>query len=104
MPASSGFQSSPGHAALGDVLCIAPADRYGHRNGQRQWNMFIPLLIVSLTISIAKDHVMNPLKLKLRHSDINYNVFSRLLCFGRPLTTMDAVLATNVAGGQANIN
>jgi hypothetical protein len=27
--ASSGFQSSPGHAALGDVLRIAPADHHG---------------------------------------------------------------------------
>ncbi len=45
-----------------------------------------------------------PLKLKLRHSDIYYNVISLLLCFGRPPTTMDAVLATIVAGGQANIN
>jgi hypothetical protein len=45
-----------------------------------------------------------PLKLKLRHSDIYYNVITLLLCFGHPLTTMDAVLATIVAGGQANIN
>jgi hypothetical protein len=45
-----------------------------------------------------------PLELKLRHSDIYYNVISLLLCFGRPPTTMDAVSATIVAGGQANIN
>ncbi len=45
-----------------------------------------------------------PLKLKLRHSDIYYNVISLLLCFERLLTMMDAVLATIVAGGQANIN
>jgi hypothetical protein len=31
MVASSGFQSSPGHAALGDALRIAPADRHGHQ-------------------------------------------------------------------------
>jgi hypothetical protein len=30
MAASSGFQSSPGYAALGDALPIAPADRHGH--------------------------------------------------------------------------
>jgi hypothetical protein len=40
-----------------------------------------------------------PLKLKLRHSIIYYNVISLLLCFGRPPMTMDAVLATIVAGG-----
>jgi hypothetical protein len=44
-----------------------------------------------------------PLKLKLRHSNIYYNVNSLLLCFGHPPTTMDAVLATIVAGGQALI-
>jgi hypothetical protein len=43
------------------------------------------------------------LKLKLRHSDIYYNVISLLLCFGRPPTTMDAVLGTIVAGGRALI-
>ncbi len=42
-----------------------------------------------------------PLKLKLRHSNIYYNVISLLLCFGRPPTTMDAISATIVAGGQA---
>jgi hypothetical protein len=45
-----------------------------------------------------------PLKLKLRHSNNYYNEISLLLCFGCPPTTMDAVLATIVAGGQANIN
>jgi hypothetical protein len=45
-----------------------------------------------------------PLKLKLRHSDIYYNVINLLLCFGHLPTTMNAVLATIVAGGQANIN
>jgi hypothetical protein len=45
-----------------------------------------------------------PLKLKLRQSNIYYNVISLLLCFWRPPATMDAVLATIVAGGHANIN
>ncbi len=45
-----------------------------------------------------------PLKLKLRYSNIYYNVISLLLCFGHPPTTIDAVLATIVAGGPANIN
>jgi hypothetical protein len=45
-----------------------------------------------------------PLKLKLGHRDIHSNVISLLLCFGRPPMTMDAVLATIVAGVQANIN
>jgi hypothetical protein len=44
-----------------------------------------------------------PLKLKLRHSDIYFNVISLLLCFGHPTMMMDAASATIVAGGQANI-
>jgi hypothetical protein len=32
MAASSAFRSSPGHAASGDVLSIAPADCHGHQN------------------------------------------------------------------------
>jgi hypothetical protein len=43
-------------------------------------------------------------KTKIRHSNIHYNVISLLLCFGHPPMTMDAVLATIVAGRQANIN
>jgi hypothetical protein len=30
MPASSGYGSSPGHAALGNALCIALVDRHVH--------------------------------------------------------------------------
>jgi hypothetical protein len=58
MAASSGFWSSPEHAALGDVLHITPADRHGHQHGQQRRNMLMPLLILSSTITIAKDHVM----------------------------------------------
>jgi hypothetical protein len=42
--------------------------------------------------------------IKTKTSDIYYNVISLLLCFGHPPMTMDDVLATIVAGGQANIN
>ncbi len=37
MAASSGFWGSPGHAALGDAVCITPAHRHGHQNGQQWW-------------------------------------------------------------------
>jgi hypothetical protein len=30
------LRGSPGHAALGNAICIAPAHRCGHRNGQQQ--------------------------------------------------------------------
>jgi hypothetical protein len=58
MAVSSGFRSSPGHAALGDAVRIAPADCHGHQKGQRLRNMLMPLLILSSTIAIAKYHVL----------------------------------------------
>jgi hypothetical protein len=58
MAASSGFQSSPGHAASGDAVCIAPAYPRGHQNGQQgRCIHFLPPLFL-LAIIIAKDHVM----------------------------------------------
>jgi hypothetical protein len=58
MAASSGFQSSPGHAALGDAVLIALVHRRGHQNGR--WMRYIcsSLPTFSLTLFIAKDHVM----------------------------------------------
>jgi hypothetical protein len=104
MPASSGFRSSPGHAALGDALRISPADR----RWPSKWPTAVEHVhtIINFVISNNRSQrsCYGPLKLKLRHSDIYYNVISLLLCFGRPLTTMDAVLANIVAGGRANIN
>jgi hypothetical protein len=104
MPASSSFRSSPGHAALGNELCIAPADRHDHQNGRQQWNMLIPLLFFFINNNRGQRPSYGPLKLKLRHSNIYHNVISLLLCFGHPPTTMDAISATIVAGGGANIN
>ena len=33
MVTSSGFRCSPGHAAFGNVACIAPMPPHGHQNG-----------------------------------------------------------------------
>jgi hypothetical protein len=54
MPASSGFQSSRGHAALGDAVCIAPAHLRGRQNGRRRRCICLSLLIFSSTIAVAK--------------------------------------------------
>ncbi len=35
MAASSGFRSSPGHAALGNAICITPAHCCGHQNSRQ---------------------------------------------------------------------
>ena len=58
MPASGGFWSSPGHAALGDAVWIAPAHCRGHRNGRRTRCIRSSSSILSSTITVAKDHVM----------------------------------------------
>ncbi len=58
MAASSGFQSSPGHAASGDAICIAPAHCHGHQNGQQRKCICSLLLPFCLTLLGAKDHVM----------------------------------------------
>jgi hypothetical protein len=58
MAASSGSRSSPGHAALSNVICIAPAHRRGHQNGQQRSGICLLLLLFCLTLLVAKDHVM----------------------------------------------
>ncbi len=58
MAVSSGFRSSPGHAALGNTICIAPAHRRGHQNGRRMRYICSSLPNFSLTLFVAKDHVM----------------------------------------------
>jgi hypothetical protein len=42
MLSPSGFWSSPGYAALGNVVCIAPAHRRGHQNGRRMRGICSP--------------------------------------------------------------
>jgi hypothetical protein len=82
MLVSSGFRSSPGHAALGNAICIAPAHCRGHQNG-RQTRCFL-IIIVDFVINNNRSQrpCYGPLKLKLRHSDIYYNVISLLLFLG----------------------
>jgi hypothetical protein len=43
------------------------------------------------------------LKLIAGYTIVNYYVISKFIFFGPPPTTMEAVLATIVAGGQAGI-
>ncbi len=93
MAAPSGFWSSPEHASLGNSLCIAPADPHGHQNG------LVAIVNFVIDSNLSQRPCYGPLKLKLRHSNIHYDVISLLLCFGRPLTAMDAVLATIVPSG-----
>jgi hypothetical protein len=58
MVASSGFWSSPGHAALGNAICIALAHCHGHQNG-KQWRCICLLSsLFFLTLLIAKGHIM----------------------------------------------
>jgi hypothetical protein len=58
MAASSGFPGSPGHAASSNAVYIAPGHHHCHQNGQQWRNIMMASLILSLTISVAKDLVM----------------------------------------------
>ncbi len=58
MPASSNFRSSPGHAALGDAICIAPLHCRGHQNSRRTRCIYSSLSILSSTRTVANDHLM----------------------------------------------
>ncbi len=58
MLVSSGFWSSPGHAKLGNAICIASAHPQGLRNGPWWRCILSSLLILLLTITIAKKHVI----------------------------------------------
>ncbi len=52
------LRSSPGHAALGNAVCIAPAHCRGYQNSWRTRCIRSSLSILSSTMTVAKDHVM----------------------------------------------
>ncbi len=56
--------------------------------------------ILSINNNHSQRPCYGPLILKLRHSNIYYNVIGLLLCFGCLPITMDTVSATIVAGGR----
>ena len=58
MAASSGFRSSPGHAALGDAAWTASMPLHRHRNGLQRRCIHSSPPAFLLGIIIAKDHVM----------------------------------------------
>jgi hypothetical protein len=58
MATSSGFRSSPGHAALGDATCIASTPPHGHQNGLQRRCICSSPLPFFLRGFMAKDHVM----------------------------------------------
>ena len=55
----SGFYESPGPPSSGNVLCISPAHRNGHRNGLRRRCICFPPPPISIAGIVAKDHVMD---------------------------------------------
>ncbi len=100
-PVASGVALDMPHWAMPSVLLrrIHKAFETGHNGGA-----FVCHHQFVIDHNRSKITCNSQYKLKLRHSDIYYNIISLLLCFGCPSTTMDAVSATIVNGGQANIN
>jgi hypothetical protein len=58
MATFSGFWYNPGHDPLGNLLCIAPAHLQGLPNGLQWRNILMPSTTLSLTIAVAKCHVL----------------------------------------------
>ena len=58
MAATSDFWWSPGHAALGDVPCIASVQRHGHWNCPRRRCICSPPPPISIAVIVADGHVM----------------------------------------------
>ncbi len=99
MAASSSLRSSPGHAALGNAICIAPAHVEGLQNGLQWRCILMSSSILSSIITVAKITCYSQCKLKTICRHIYYNLISLIVYYGLPPTTMVAVLATIVAGG-----
>ena len=97
MVASSGFWCSLGHAALGDVICIAPSHRHGYQNGQQQKYFFSLLPPLSFVWNIAERPCYGPLNQMLSYCINLIGVISLFVCYWPSPATMDAVLATIVA-------
>jgi hypothetical protein len=95
---------SPGHATSGDALHIAPAYCQGYQNGQQGryiCSSLAPILFDQIVLAKSKTPFYGPFKL-MTSSNINLiGVISLCVCYWPAPTTMNAVLATIVAGGQA---
>jgi hypothetical protein len=99
-PVASGVALDMPHQAMPSVLpvCTAVAIETANNGGH---SFVIINFVINHNQSQITSNSQYKLKLKCRH--IYYNVISLLLCFGHPPTTMDAVLATIVAGRRALI-
>ena len=103
MVAFSGFYKTSGPPPLVIVSGIAPSHHHGYRNGQRRryiCSLSQPLLFDQ---NLAKRLCYGPFKLTPSYDIILIGVISLCISFWPPPPTMDAILATIVAGGQARI-
>jgi len=98
MAVSSGFQNSPGHAALGDAICIAPLHHHVYQNGQQRRYIHSLLPPLSFNQNVAKRPCYGPFKLKPRYYINQIGVISLFISYWLLPSTMNAVLATIVAG------
>jgi hypothetical protein len=76
------------HQAMPSVLLRRTAVAIEMAGGQ---GAFVRIVDFVIDNNRSQRPCYGPLKLKLRHSNIYYNVISLLLCFGHPPTTMDTV-------------
>jgi hypothetical protein len=95
MAASSGFQGSPGHAASG-----ASARPLKWATTEVHFDVIVDFVIDHNHSYIT---CYSQYKLKMRRRLIHYNMISLIVYYGPLPMTMDAVLATIVASGRAQI-
>jgi hypothetical protein len=99
MAAFSGFLYSPGHAALGNAICIAPLHCHGYQNGQQRRYICSLSLPHLFDQNVAKRPYYDPFKLAPSYYINLIGVISISLFVSYcPLpSTMDAICATIVA-------
>jgi hypothetical protein len=103
MVAFSGFYKSPGPPSSGDTRSIAPLHRNGYQNSQQRryiCSLSPPLLFDQ---NEAKRPCYGPFNLMPSYYINLIGAFSLFVSYWPPPPTMDTVLATVVAGGQARI-
>jgi hypothetical protein len=103
MAAFSGFYKSSRPPPSVNARGIAPSHCRGYRNGQRRRYIRSLSPPLSFDQNVAKRPCYGSFKLTLSY-DINLiGVISLCISFWLPPPTMDAILATIVAGGRARI-
>ena len=101
MAAFSGFYKSHGLPISVDARSVAPSHCHGYRNGQQQRCIRLLSPPLSIDQNVARRPYNGPFKLTLSYNINLIGVISLCVSYWPPPPTMNAVLATIVAGRRA---